>query len=771
LWRLENLQQKLETTHADVLELQSIATALSHLPPRSGLTPEQKAERAREKEVQKRRLSALCSRSAEILQYLQESIHQLNGTVGDERSFDALHELIKAQAFRLAQWRVAADDINYRRFFDVNHLAGLRVENQNVFTATHGLVFDLIARGKVDGLRIDHVDGLYDPAEYLSRLQEGIRERESAHEKRRTYVLIEKILTNGEQLRKEWPVDGTTGYDFCNLVGGLFVDPGAASKFERTYRAFIAQETGYQRLVYDCKKLVLKGALASELTVLANALGRIALANRHTCDFTLNSLRSALAEIIASFPVYRTYISGDEVGDLDRGYIEQAVAAARKTSTAADLSVFDFVLRILLVRTNGNGTQTYRRAIRRFAMKFQQATSGVMAKGLEDTAFYRYNRLIGLNEVGGNPQKFGVSIADFHHANLARRQDWPDAMLATSTHDSKLSEDVRMRIAVLSEIPALWRLNTGRWRKLNSVKKTTVDGNPAPSLNDEYRLYQVLVGAWPLARLAPDSWEQFSLRIEQYMLKAIREAKESTSWANLNAEYEGAMVKFVRALLERGGENRFLAAFSRFHRHVNRLGMLNSLSQTLLKLTVPGVPDTYQGNELWEFNLVDPDNRRPVDFSSRTRLLDTLRQHAMQDQDTTTRLCRDLVRHMEDGRIKLFLIWKVLCTRKSEPALFREGEYLPLKVQGEHADRICAFARKHAHRTMVVVVPRLWGTMLGRNQYSGQEIAGNTSVELPPHLPQRYQNIFSGQEVQSDAETGMNVSTLLGSFPVALLVS
>lgn len=766
LARLEQLKEDLQDMNDDLLELQSIATAFGHLPPRGGLNDEQKAERTREKEVQKRRLSALATRSLPIRQYIEGNIKELNGVAGDVKSFDALHELIKAQAYRLSQWRVAADDINYRRFFDINDLASLRMEEEQVFAATHGLVFELLAQGKANGLRIDHPDGLYDPGKYFRQLQAGLPRPEGSEEnaeQSQLYVIIEKILTNKERLRDEWPVQGTTGYDFTNLVNGLFVDQSAATKLGRNYRAFVGQPIDFSDLAYRSKKLVLELSLASELNVLANALSRIALSRRNTCDFTLNGLRRALAEIIANFPVYRTYVSGEQVSAEDRLYIEQAVAAAKKRSKAGDLSIFDFIQRMLLLETNGDQSKIYRQGILKFAMKFQQVSSAVMAKGLEDTAFYRYNRLVSLNEVGGNPMRFGVSLAEFHQANQQRLERWPDSLLSTSTHDTKRSEDVRARIDVLSEIPALFRLNASQWKKLNRSKKRTVDGQPSPSKNDEYLFYQTLVGAWPFEPLNNKEWKQFSERIEQYMLKAIREAKEVTSWANPNAAYETATTNFVHAVLERNDKNRFLHQFASFHSAIARIGMLNSLSQTLLKLTAPGIPDIYQGTELWDLSLVDPDNRRPVDHAQRRELMKGLRTRA----DDGPQLCRELLEKMPDGRIKLFLTWKTLCFRKSYRDLFRTGSYVPLAVRGAQAERICAFTRVRERQTAVVIAPRLWSGLLGESEYH-PGIWQDTVVELPRTTESTYRNIFTKESIHVEAN-GAELSLLLRDFPVALL--
>jgi len=774
--QLERLREKLGASHEDFLELQSVATAFGHLAPRRGSSPEQRAERNREKDVQKRRLAALVGRSAETREFLAANVASLNGKAGDPRSFDALHELIKTQAYRLAQWRVAADDINYRRFFDINDLAALRMEIDTVFANTHRFILELVAQRRVDGLRIDHPDGLYDPEKYFRQLQareftgNGRGNRELAP----TYVVVEKILTGDERLPERWPIQGTTGYEFANLVNGLFVDSAAATRMERIYRAFLGQPAELADLVYTCKKLILKVALASELNVLANLLSRIALSNRHTCDFTLNSLRSALAEIIATFPVYRTYIRDGEISAEDRRYLEQAVSEGRKRSNAADLSVFDFIRRVLLIEINGEPAW-YKRAIMRFTMKFQQVTAAVMAKGLEDTAFYRYNRLVSLNEVGGNPGKFGSTVEQFHGANQQRVNAWPHSMLASSTHDSKRSEDVRARINVLSEIPALWRLKLRRWRDWNRAKKPQFEGRAVPSRNDEYLLYQTLVGVWPIGALENGAWHEFAERVEQYMLKAVREAKEHTSWANTNLEYEEALSRFTRAVLRRGGRNRFLADFAEFQRRVGRIGMFNSLSQCLLKLTSPGVPDIYQGNELWQFKLVDPDNRRPVDYARRRELLATLQADRKVPSDMQARI-RDLLAHMDDGRIKLYVTSRALDLRRKQSLLFRNGSYLPLRVTGERSQHVCAFARRHEGRTVIVAVPRLCATLLGEGHDSpcGEALWSGTFVEVPDAHSACYHNVFTGECVRPSGDgqrAFLPVARVLASFPVALLAS
>jgi len=513
--------------------------------------------------------------------------------------------------------------------------------------------------------------------------------------------------------------------------------------------------------------------LASELNVLANLLSRVALASRYTCDFTLNALRSALAEVIASFPVYRTYVNGPEVSEEDRRYVEQAVAAGRKRSNAADLSVFDFIQRILLIDVYGSEAGWYKQAVLRFSMKFQQVTAAVMAKGLEDTAFYRYNRLISLNEVGGNPTQFGAGVEEFHRANEERLAEWPDSMLSTSTHDSKRSEDVRARINVLSEMPLLWLLHLRRWRDGNRGKKRAIEDRPVPTRNDEYHLYQTLVGTWPTRELDDTGWKTFTERIVQYMLKAVREAKEHTSWANTNAEYENALTDFIRSILDRSVQNRFIADFGPFARRVARIGVFNSLSQTLLKLTSPGVPDIYQGNELLEFSLVDPDNRRPVEFDRREQIFEILPRDDGEPQKFRTRV-RDLLSTCKGNAAKMYVTCKTLSFRRQNATLFQRGSYVPLRAQGEASEHVVAFARQHEGQTVVVAVPRLCAKLMGEDHDTVCDEATwkDSLIEVPREGASCYHNLFTGEclAVKGDEPSRLRISEVFRSFPVALLV-
>ena len=770
----ERLAQRVDARNESLLELQSLISAFGHLPGREVKEPEKRAERIRDKEIHKRRLAALCERSHEVIQAIAETVHSMNGVVGDPNSFEELHELIKAQAFRLAYWRVAADDINYRRFFDVNDLAALRQENAQVFTETHAFVQRLLNEGKVDGVRIDHPDGLYDPREYFGRLQCGVETIAAGQtcSTKTHYVIAEKILTDDEHLSRDWPIHGTTGYEFAALVNGLFVDESAEGTLDQVYSEFIGEHVDFRQLVYECKKLVMDRSLNSELNVLANHLSRIALSDRHTCDFTVKNLRDALTEIVACFPVYRTYVSDQQVSETDRKYIDEAVECAKMASSAPDPSVFDFIRDILLMRQTEGHLPYYQRSVIHFAMRFQQYTSALMAKGLEDTSFYRYNRLISLNDVGGDPMRFGVNPEEFHRETQQRSADWPDSMLAGSTHDSKRSEDVRARINVLSEIPDEWRAKVFHWRELNQKFKKqetsgAFSGSEVPSPNDEYLLYQTLMGAWPLNAGSSVPAESFVQRICDYMIKALREGKERTSWANQNQAYEDGVSRFVQSILR---HDEFLTDFVPFQKRVSYFGMCNSLSQMLIRLTAPGVPDVYQGNEMWEFNLVDPDNRRAIDYGARYRALQQIRDLA--SQSSLSSLAEKLAAHPEDGCIKMYVLWQSLQLRNRLTELFRDGSYVPLNVTGARSKHVVAFMRQLGNSSVVVAVPRLCSQLtLGELcPPVGEKIWGDSKIQLPHGDPGYYRDAFTGIE-QHCSDGTLTVANVFGKLPHALLTS
>ncbi|MFH2212580.1 MAG: malto-oligosyltrehalose synthase [Pseudomonadota bacterium] len=769
----ERLAASLGENHERYGELHTLLTAFGHLSARTDTSPERMAERQRDKEVHKRHLAALSEAQPDIAHHIADNLAEFNGHPSNPASFDLLHELIQVQGYRLAYWRVAADEINYRRFFDINDLAALRMEDPAVFDATHRFILDLVAQGKVEGLRIDHPDGLYDPGEYFRHLQQFVGGKPSVPgEPLPLYLVIEKILADHERLPDDWPIHGATGYRFANLVNNLFVDSSAERRMTSTYRDFSGIDSDFEELAYDAKKLIMRTALSSEFNVLANRLARIAAASRDTFDFTLNGLREALVEVVACFPVYRSYVAHGHLSTDDRRHISWAIAVAKKHSPDADTGIFDFLEGVLTTDIGHGRSASFRERLQAFAMKFQQVSSPVMAKGVEDTAFYRYHRLTSLNDVGGEPRRFGISVAAFHAATRARAISWPHNLLATSTHDSKRSEDVRARLNVLSEIPAAWKLMIKRWSRLNRGRKRVIDGIEAPSRNEEYLLYQTLIGTWPLDLPDEAALADYRSRIDAYMIKALREAKEHSSWVQVNADYEGAMSGFIQALLAPGEKNLFLTDFASLVQTIAHHGLINALAQMLIKLTSPGVPDIYQGCELWQFNLVDPDNRRPVDFAQRRALLAETQALTNAPPGQWPERLQPLLANMKDGRIKLYTLWQSLALRARWPELFRDGSYQPLKVRGKLAMHACAFARYHENRTLITLVPRLPARLLGdRNTLPlGPEVWGDTVLELPGKLAGlEWRNVLTGE--CHAAASQMALGQLLTCFPVVLLVS
>jgi (1->4)-alpha-D-glucan 1-alpha-D-glucosylmutase len=801
---VEDLARDFDEDDPRMQELMSIVTALRHLPPTTEQDPELIAERDREKVVVKRRLWNLYQESEAIREFIDGNVAAFNGTKGDPRSFDLLDALLQEQVYRISHWRVATEEINYRRFFDINSLGALRVEDQAVFEHTHRLVFALVEAGKISGLRIDHADGLRDPEEYFKRLQSAcfVRMYGGADEDGRTadegeeeteagvrgkydlaiaaepnyrpfFIVGEKILIKAEKLPENWQVFGTTGYDFANQVNGLFVDTAHAKVFETLYMHFLQHPIDYQEVAYERKKLVMQVSMSSEINTLGYFLNRISEQNRHTRDFTLNSLIKSIVEVIACFPVYRTYINSFEVMDRDRQYIESAINRAGRRNPAISTSVFDFIRDVLLLRFPDSMNEGHKPLWLDFVMRFQQITGPIMAKGIEDTAFYVYNRLVSLNEVGGSPERFGITLDAFHGQNIERCRHRPLAMLATSTHDTKRSGDVRARISVLSEIPEQWREAVHRWSRQNRKFKITVDDKLAPSRNEEYFLYQALVGTWPFCKPWDDEFAEFRSRIREYMLKAIREAKINTSWISPNAQYEEAVMNFIDSILSNSPNNIFFNNFFIFQELTSSCGMFNSLSQTLLKITSPGIPDFYQGNELWDFSLVDPDNRRLVDYRMRKDLLDDLMR--MESTAGPRETAREVVASRNDGRIKLHLTRKALNYRREHREVFETGSYLPLTVEGRCREHVCAFARSAGDSSTLVVAPRFCSHLIrdSGGLPLGPEVWRDTRV-IPPSnsAADCYRNIFTGEVLnpeQQDGNLSLALQDILSVYPVALL--
>jgi (1->4)-alpha-D-glucan 1-alpha-D-glucosylmutase len=709
-------------------ELQSILTALEYLPKRTETDPKRIAERVREKEIIKRRLDRRCAEAPQVQQAIEKALAQINGNPGDPRSFDKLDELLNSQSYRLAFWRVAAEEINYRRFFDVNDLAAIRVELPKVFDGIHRLVLELVSAGAVTGLRIDHPDGLYLPREYFVKLQQRSAKALGIglpRDGRAIYMIAEKILTGSETLRKDWPVHGTTGYDFANQVTQLLVESSAETVITKTFHRFIGHSVPFGHLLYAKKLLVMKLALANDVDVLGNLLDRLSERNRWYRDFTLEALSRAVRETIACFPVYRTYVEpGQPVTEEDQKIVERAIAAAKRRNPAMEESIFNFLRDVLLLRSPQNLDAAGRAAHAQFVLKFQQTTGPVMAKGLEDTLFYIYNRLPALNEVGGEPQQFALSVEVFHERNLDRQRDWPATVLATSTHDTKRSEDVRARMVAISEIPELWRRSLQRWGTANNRWKRMVNDLEAPDANEEYLLYQTLLGTWPMqanGEPEPMPGDEYVERIQAYMTKALKEAKINTSWIQPNEDWDAAMHDFIARILDSSPRNKFLPIFLPAAKEINQLGAINSLTQTLLKLTSPGVPDIYQGTEIWEYSLVDPDNRRPVDYALRREMLQSL----------SSATPKELIQMWPDGQIKMFLTKRLLGFRREHSDLFESGEYLPLRTTGTFAECCVSFVRRLDNNWVAIIAPRL-SSRVGFPPIG--ELWKDTAIELPETL-------------------------------------
>ncbi|HUG60428.1 MAG TPA: malto-oligosyltrehalose synthase, partial [Methylomirabilota bacterium] len=666
------------------------------------------------------------------------AVGSFRGQVGDVDSWGRLHDLIERQHWRLAFFRVAADDINYRRFFNINELAGLRIEQEDLFDHAHALIFELMERGVLDGLRIDHIDGLLDPRAYCERLR--------AKAPRPFYLVVEKILADHERIRADWAVDGTTGYEVANLLVGLLIDGGNTDRLTEVYREFTDENRSFQAIVRDSKLAIMDNEMASELNVLARDAARIAASNPMTADFTRNVLHRALKEVVAAFPVYRTYVDGGEIAPGDRRDLEWAFAHARRTGPEIDGSVFDFLHGLMtceIVAAPGSGYS--RHEVVRFAMRVQQYSGPVMAKGLEDTAFYRFNRMIAANEVGGHPDRLGVSVGAFHEANARRLRETPHAMLTTATHDTKRGEDARARLATISEIPDEWADQVRVWSRILRAPEAGSAHALPPDRNDEYLLYQMLLGAWPMDLDPADGagMETFRDRIAGAMTKSMREAKVNSTWAAPNEDYEGGVLAFVGRALETGRQNPFLDAFVPFKDRMAHLGIRNSLVQTALKLTIPGVPDVYRGADLWDFSLVDPDNRRPVDFDHRARLLRDVAGIPLAELATRA-----------DGAQKLALIARLLDLRRRLPDLFAEGSYEPLPIPDD--ERVVAFVRRRGDRALVVVALR-------------HRAGGGAAFDIAlPDAPNGWIDALAGTPV---ANGSLDWTQLDGPLPVVVLVS
>jgi (1->4)-alpha-D-glucan 1-alpha-D-glucosylmutase len=823
---LKKLKKKLGRFHLDFLKLLGILYILKTL-----ALKEEDSDRADQVLFIKRMLWELYTTNEDVRKVIDEDIRLLNGQKGNPESFGPLDDLLSKQLFRLSFWKVANEEINYRRFFNINELISLKIGEKQVFSSFHLLILGLLRDERFTGLRVDHLDGLYNPMEYLERLREETGD---------TYLIVEKILNLKEELLSSWPVQGTTGYDFLNHLNELFCERKNKKRFQQIYSELTGLNIPYERLLYEEKRLIIEKNMAGDVDGLARLLKRISIKDRYGSDITLNSIKKAIVELLALFPIYRTYISYKTFNTTDRFYITETIRKARKKEP--DLVYeFNFIEKFLLLAFRDSQTDEEKKEWINFTMRFQQLTGPLMAKGLEDTTFYVYNRLLSLNEVGGDPSRFGITAQEFHDFNQKRASVWPYSLSATATHDTKRGEDARARINVLSEIPAEWERNVKLWSKMNKAKKPMVGNINVPDRNDEYFLYQTLIGAFPF-----DESEKadFTRRLKAYIIKAIREAKVHTAWIEPDTEYENAFASFIEEILVPSEQNPFLKEFLLFHRKVAFYGIFNSLSQTLIKITSPGVPDFYQGTELWDFNFVDPDNRRPVDFEKRKELLkevisdqlsvgntvisdqlsviskdsekkvisdqvseektvisdqlsviskDNIYQPASDNSEKLktdnfelkTSLIDKLLSTKEDGKIKLFLIWRALKARGENKDIFQQGDYLPLNRGGKFKDHIIAFARRApkdrldtANSAManrknswaITIAPRFLTSIIKENGYPlGRDVWRDTYLTLPKGSPSLWKDAITGLVIESDQT--LRIGDVFKYFPSALLIS
>jgi len=715
---------------------------------------EEETARVEQARHAKNMLRNLYETDDKIRAFVDETIVILNGREGDTASFDRLDELISEQRFRLSFWKVAGEEINYRRFFTINDLICLRIEDIEVFEYTHKLILELVHMGMIDGLRIDHIDGLYDPTRYLKTLREKAGD---------IYIVVEKILERSEKLYPPWQVQGTTGYDFLNAVNSVFCMKDNRKLFMRAYYKFTNFHTTYEDLMIKKKRLIIGKHIAGYIDNLAQWLKNISSKDRYGRDITLYGLRKALVEVMAHFPVYRTYVNFEDAHETDMGYIKEAIDKSREKSPELVYELA-FIEKFMLLNYDANVSDDGKGTWIQFIMSFQQQTGALMAKGFEDTLLYVYNMLLSLNEVGGSPHHFGMTIDEFHEFNKERFEDSPYTMNTTSTHDTKRGEDIRARINVLSELPIEWEYHLKLWRKINRNKKKRGRSYNIPDANDEYFLYQTLLGAYPCGADS-DMKKGFLNRIKEYIRKAVREAKVHTAWIKPDEDYEESYLSFIEKILEDSEENMFMKSFLPFHKRVVSYGIFNSLSQTMIKITGPGIPAFYQGAELWDLNLVDPDNRRQVDFKYRKNVLAHIKEKENSDM---IGLIEELYSTKGDGRIKMFLTYRVLKARGDNLHIFEKGTYLPIKTEGKHKDCAIAFARRHENSWAIIIAPRYFSNIIKDDEKPlGGSIWGDTRIILPDGAPSKWIDVVTGQECNNIG----NIGNILGLFSTALLVS
>jgi (1->4)-alpha-D-glucan 1-alpha-D-glucosylmutase len=772
--RLNELRDVLGEDSHSYQEYSGIAAAAAALTSDSMAARDAGAERRLRFESLRQRLRQLMAQDAKVSDFIAQNLKGMEGQPKDPSSFSSLETLLAQQHYLLAYWQNVNEEINYRRFFTINDLVGQRIQDPLVFEATHALTFRMIEQGNLDGLRIDHIDGLRDPLGYLRQLTERVAVAAAtavpaadaavtSGKPSNFPVFVEKILARDEHLPAVWPVAGTTGYDFVNALNAFFVDPKGAGQIEKIYSRFIGKEIGYDELLYQKKKLVMSILLGVEIRAAGQQFQMLARNDRYAREIPRLELNQVLLEATAQLSVYRTYVSNLDVSNEDKQRIEQAIERARVKAPQLSAAAFNFLRDVLLLLNRPHLLPGQREARLAFVMRWQQFTGPIMAKAYEDTFLYVFNPLVSLNEVGGDPRPSTAREADFPGFVKTRQKDWPHAMNASTTHDTKRGEDVRARINVLSEIPAVWQKHLDRWSKTNAQHRKMIDGQPVPDRNEEIFLYETLLGAWPF------NGDRASLvgRLKEYAIKATREAMVHTRWTRPNLRHEQALERFIAAILKPGAKNPFLDDFVEFEKQVAFYGMANSLGQTLLKIAAPGVPDIYQGSDLWDFRLVDPDNRHPVDFEARKASLTKIR--ALDGSPSPTYI--EVAKSWQDGGIKLYVIWKTLQQRAQHPELYSDGEFLTIDVRGKRAENVTAFARRLNKNWAVIVAPRFLARAgFPLPPHGTGKFWGDTVLQLPKGAPTQWKNVFTNGAV-AVGKNGSRAIRLddLGGFPIALL--
>ncbi|SKB14127.1 Maltooligosyltrehalose synthase [Planktothrix sp. PCC 11201] len=747
--RLKELEERLGRRHPNVIKLLGVLYVLKNIPNETS-----SQDRRSQALFAKGLLWGLYQENADIKKIIDENIQYLNGETGDTESFNFLDKLLSEQIFRLSYWKVGAEELNYRRFFTVNELISVKVEDEKVFNKTHDLIFKLVRSGKFTGLRIDHIDGLYNPLQYL----QSIREKAG-----NIYLTVEKILEIEEDLPSPWPIEGTSGYEFLIYVNSLFCQSKNEDRFSQIYRDATGLAVSFKQLLINKKRLIANRNLAGDADNLAQLLKQIAGQYRYGRDLTLHGLQTAILEVLVRFPVYRTYINEGQISEADRHYVQFAIQEAKGKHPEL-INELNLIEKFLLLEYDPYLSEENKRLWLHFVMKFQQFSGPLTAKGVEDTLFYVYNRFVSLNEVGGAPNEFGISADTLHQFNKKRAKSWPHTLNTTSTHDTKRSEDLRARLNVISEIPDDWEAQVRTWMALNREQKTETHGRIIPDGNDEYFLYQNLIGSYPFDEI---EYPEFVERVKQFAIKAVREAKFHTAWLRPDSVYEEGYLAFIDKILNPSQDNNFLQQFRTFQQKIAFYGIFNSLSQTLIKITSPGLPDFYQGTELWDFSLVDPDNRRPVDYQKR---MEYLKEIKTRSQKNILSLIEELKQTPEDGKIKLFLTTQALAIRQQYLEVYQQGTYIPLEITGDYGEHILAFGRTYGQTIIITIVPRFLTNLVEPKQFPlGNNIWKDTAIKLPEDWTNDWKETITNQRIKGNHS--LNIGDILTVFPVALLGS